>query len=65
MNINSLNEKLLAKVKVINEKRVTSPHEILVKATETELEVEGFGYEEILSSEEAEFTILEFITRIA
>jgi len=65
-SINSLNEKLLAKVKMTNEKRGAPPHEILVKATETEFEVEGFGYEEILFSEEvAEFTILEFITRIA
>ena len=46
-SINSLNEKLLAKVERIDEKRILSPHEVLVKATETEFKIEDFGYKEI------------------
>ena len=46
-SINSLNEKLLAKVERTDEKRIVSPNEVLVKVTETEFKIEGFGYKEI------------------
>ena len=32
---------------MINEKRIVSPHEVLVKAAETEFKIEGFGCKEI------------------